>query len=343
MSGADEGFLAASYDVLDGMLDLAGAMASHRKGVRPFLGPWASRPMNAKLRNLEKGFEPLWRERLNIIEKPSAEKEAPVPRDLIQMMLEYAVKERPKEAHSLADMTKRLAVSNFGTMHQTIISLHNIFLNVLDSDQEFNTISVLRDEVRTVLGDGDGDSDTTSKHWTRAKVASMTRTDSANRETMRVNSFIGRTVQRLVVAKEGLVTEDGIRLPQGTMVSILAHPSQTDAEAFADPLKYDPFRFSRQREAAADPATGRPGLSNLSFASTSADYLPFSHGRHACPGRFLVDFEMKMILAYAVTNYDMEFPESYGGKRPPISWFAGFGIPPLEAKIRVRRKKKVAA
>lgn len=150
-------------------------------------------------------------------------------------------------------------------------------------------------------------------------------------------------MQRLVVAKEGLVTEDGIRLPQGTMVSILAHPSQTDAEAFADPLKYDPFRFSRQREAAADPATGRPGLSNLSFASTSADYLPFSHGRHACPGRFLVDFEMKMILAYAVTNYDMEFPESYGGKRPPISWFAGFGIPPLEAKIRVRRKKKVAA
>lgn len=322
------------------MLDLAGAMATHRKALRPFLGPWASRPMNGKLRDLEKGFEPLHKERLNLISQLDTEKDAPVPQDLIQMMLQYAVKERPQEAHNLGDMTKRLAVSNFGTMHQTIITLHNIFLNVLDSDAEFDTMAVLRDEVKRVLG-GDDD-DTTSKNWTRAKVSAMTRADSANRETMRVNSFIGRTVQRLIVAKEGLVTEDGIRLPQGTMVSILAHPSQTDKEAFVDPLKYDPFRFSRQREAAADPSTGRPGLNNLSFASTSADYLPFSHGRHACPGRFLVDFEMKMILAYAVMNYDMEFPESYGGKRPPLSWFAGFGIPPLEAKIRVRRKKEAA-
>ncbi|CAG9951085.1 unnamed protein product [Clonostachys rosea f. rosea IK726] len=332
---ADEGFVQSCYDVLDGMLDTAGAMASSLKIFRPFLGPWASRAMPAKLRDLSGRIEPLYQERMRILRDQLTEKDSK-PQDLIQMMLQYAVNERPKEADSLDDIAKRLALSNFGTMHQTILTLHNLILNIIDSDTEFDTVSILRDEVTSVLGQGN---DTTSVQWTKSKVAAMVRTDSVARETLRVNSFIGRTVQRLVVAPSGITTPDGIQLQRGTMVSILAHQSQTDEDYFKDSLKFDPFRFSREREAAADEVTGQPGLSHLSLVSTSAKYLPFSHGRHACPGRFLVDFELKMIMAYAVKNYDLEFPEQYGGKRPPNSWFSGFGIPPLDAKIRVRRKK----
>ncbi|VUC27910.1 unnamed protein product [Clonostachys rosea] len=334
---ADEEFVKSCYDVLDGMLDTAGAMATSLKVFRPFRGPWASRPMRGKLQDLAKRIEPLYQERMNILRGQSTEKDSK-PQDLIQMMLQYAVNERPEEANCLDDIAKRLALSNFGTMHQTIITLHNLILNIIDSDTEFDTVSVLRDEVTNVLGQG---SDTTSKQWTKAKVAAMVRGDSVARETLRVNSFIGRTVQRLVVAPEGVMTPDGIQLQRGTMVSILAHQSQMDEASFKDPHKFDPFRFSREREAAADEATGQAGLAHLSLVSTSAKYLPFSHGRHACPGRFLVDFELKMIMAYAVKNYDLEFPEEYGGKRPPNTWFSGFGIPPLEAKIRVKRKKVV--
>ncbi|KAH8887206.1 cytochrome P450 [Thozetella sp. PMI_491] len=332
----DEAFVNSCYGVLDGMLDAAGAMAAVRRVFRPIYGRWASRIMPPKINDMKTRLHPLFKERMEILQQQATDKNMKVPQDVLQMMLQYAAKERPDEACNLDDMTRRLAVSNFGTMHQTIITLHNIFLNVLDSDKEFNTISVLREEVAKVLGDG---TDTSSMKWTRAKVSSMTRADSVARETLRAHSFIGRTVQRLVIAPEGVVTEDGIRLPRGTMVSILAHQSQTDSDTFKDPFKYDPFRFSRPREAAADAATGRPGLTNLSFVSTSSDYLAFSHGKHACPGRFLVDFELKMILAYAVMNYDLEFPESYESKRPPNTWFSGFGIPPLDAKIRVRRRR----
>ncbi|KAI1342285.1 cytochrome P450 [Xylariaceae sp. FL0016] len=339
----DEAFVNSCYAVLDGMLDTAGTLAATRKFLKPLHGPWAARAMKAKLNDLKTRIEPLHRERLAILEQRAAGENVVEPQDLFQMMLAYAAKERPAELRNLDDIVGRLAVSNFGTMHQTVITLHNIFLNVIDSDREHATATELRREVaRVIMGDASaspGAAYTGTHPWTRAKVSAMTRADSVARETLRAHSFIGRTVQRLVIDPRGLTTEDGVHLPPGTMVSILAHQAQTDPTSFADPETYDPFRFARPREAAADRETGRPGLSHLSFVSTGSDYLPFSHGKHACPGRFLVDFELKMVLAYVLMNYDMEFPESYEGKRPPNFWFAGFGIPPIEAKVRVRRRK----
>ncbi|KAI1847522.1 hypothetical protein JX266_006374 [Neoarthrinium moseri] len=330
----DKSWVQSCYNVLDGMLDVAGAAASYKRFLRPVVAQWTKRAMPGKLGDLKQRFEPLYRERLSIVERKGVNDNIQGPRDLLGMMMDYAVNERPDEALNLDDMAKRLAVMNFGTMHQTVLTLHNLLLDVLGSDQEFNTVSVLREEVQRVMGPGD----LGCKQWNKAKFQAMTRADSICRETLRVHTFLGRAVQRLVVGKDGLVTEDGIRVPQGAMVSILAHQTQTDADTYKDPHKYDPFRHSRRREAAAEPGTGKPGLHNLSFVATSAENLPFNHGKHACPGRFLVEYEFKLIMAYAVMNYDIELPESYGGKRPPNTWFAGFGIPPLEAKIRVRRR-----
>ncbi|KAH9886190.1 cytochrome P450 [Xylariomycetidae sp. FL2044] len=336
----DDDFIRSCYSVLDGMIEVAGTLAGTPRYLRRFHGPWASRSMSSKIQDLKQRFAPVHRERLSILEREaSSEKHEQSPRDIVHMMMQYAIKERPSEAYNLEDMTKRLAVSNFGTMHQTVIALHNLFLDILDSDAEFNTVSLLREEVtRVIMAGDDDDADTSSRGWSRAKIASMARFDSVARESLRLNTFVGRSVQRRVIAPQGLVLEDGLRLPRGTMVSILAHQAQTDSDSLENPEKYDPFRFSRVREANRDPSDGRLGLSNLSFVSTSANYLPFSHGRHACPGRFLVDFEIKMTMSYALMNYDLEFPSDYGGKRPPITWFSGFGIPPLASKVRVRRR-----
>ena len=255
----DDGFIQSCYSVLDGMLEVAGYVAASPMDVlKPLVARYASRVMKAKLKDLKDRFEPVYRERMQIIRDNAQGKETKEPRDLIQMMLQYASKERPNEANNIDDITKRLALSNFGTMHQSVITLHNFLLNIIDSDAEFNTTAVLRAEIASVIGPDAGSS---TKHWTRAQVASMTRADSAARETLRLHSFIGRTVQRLSVVKEGITTPDGVHLPYGTMVSILAHQAQTDADIVgAEPEKYDPFRFSRTREAAAaSTADGRTG------------------------------------------------------------------------------------
>lgn len=311
------------------MLESAGTVGGARKPFRPYLGRFskAIKSMPAILEDLSKRFALIYKERLQILQNTSDTKS--VPRDLLQMLFQFAVKERPEEASSLEDMTKRLAVLNFGTLHQTVLTLHNLLLNVIGTDKEFDSIALLREEFDRVLG-------ADKNEWTRAKVSAMLRADSMAKETLRVHTFLGCAMERLIIAPEGLTTLDGIHLQQGTKIAILAHQSQADPSSFKDPLKYDPFRYSRQREAKA-------GLNNLSFVSTSSEYLPFNHGKHACPGRGLVDFQFKMMLSYVVRNYDLEFPESYEGKRPANTWFAEFGIPPLAAKIRVRRKKNASS
>lgn len=151
--------------------------------------------------------------------------------------------------------------------------------------------------------------------WTKEKLSNMHKADSVMRETMRVSFPFGNRGLLRKVLKEGVVTKDGIALKKGSIISYLASPAQIDPGKFTDPLKYDPFRFSRQQDSEQDQHTDTSTAET--FVNTSPEYLPFGHGRHACPGRFLVDFELKMIIAYMLRHYDLDFPAEYNGQRPP--------------------------
>jgi cytochrome P450 len=147
---------------------------------------------------------------------------------------------------------------------------------------------------------------------------------------------------RKVISPKGVMTEDGYLLPNGSTLSILSHPIHNGEEFFGNAENFDPFRFSRIQEA---PNQG-PGMeeskgdsSNLSFLATGPTYLPFGHGKHACPGRNLVDFELKIILAEIVTKYDIARAPEYNGKIPEGVWITEAVMPPFGAKIRVRRRR----
>ncbi|KAI0409319.1 cytochrome P450 [Xylaria palmicola] len=327
----DEGYLKTCLDVTNALVINAGLGSASPRLLRPILGRLGGIAASWQIRNLEKYFEPVYRERIHILEEAATNPGMEMPEDHMHIMLRYGLKERSDEALSLHDMTRRLSLANFGSMHQTSIQVVNMLLNIIDSDAEFNTISVLRDEAARVVGDGK------TVVWNKSNVAAMTRADSVARETLRLHAFASRSVSREIMG-DGLVTEDGIALPKGCRVSFIAYCSQTDGDAFENPFKYDPFRFSRVREAEAD-ESGKPGLASLSFVSTGTQNLAFSHGKHACPGRFLVDFELKMIIAYVLMKYDVEFPPEYNGRRPLNHWLVEATFPPEDIRIRVKRRE----
>ncbi|KUI70346.1 Ent-kaurene oxidase [Cytospora mali] len=316
----NKAYLDASLESVDRLVINAGVSTGVPPVLQPIAGRMSGLPVRLSIRKMRKHFEPIYLKRLETLKYAKDDPNHEEPQDHLQMMLRYAEKERPHELQDLDLMTKRLVVANFGSMHQTSIQVTNMLLNILGSDAEFNTIAVLRDEVSRILGPNEG------QGWTKAKVSNMIRADSVAKETLRLNSFGGRAIFRKVLV-DGVVTDGGIELPKGCMINFMSQPAHMDEATYEDAQKYDPFRYSRG--------------GSLSFVSTSPDYLPFSHGRHACPGRFLIDFELKMIIAYVLMNYDIKFPDVYGGKRPENRWVTEAYFPPAGVKIMVKRRKAV--
>jgi hypothetical protein len=238
------------------------------------------------------------------------------PQDHFQIILRFTQKERPHKLN-LHNIRTRLVLANLGSFHQTSIATTNLILNIIKSNAENNTISILRDEISNVLLESGG-------VWSRAAEAKMVR------------------LRKVMVSN--LRTEDGILLPKSCAVSMLTFSIQSDGDLFEDPLKFDPFRYSRMREDVSSTTDDHGKQSNgpttnLNFVSTGPQFLPLGHGRHACPGRHVVDFELKVILDYVLLNYDLEFPEEYKGGRPEVTWMVEVLIPPSAAKIRVRRRE----
>ncbi|UNI13569.1 hypothetical protein JDV02_000299 [Purpureocillium takamizusanense] len=319
---------------IDGLLLNAGITGASPNFLKPVVGRLASLPLSRNIAKLGRHVRPLYEERMRLLHRNKEDPDVPMPQDHYQMMLRYAAEHMPEELNP-DDMCRRLCVANFGLIHLPRVQLTNMILDILGSDAEFDTVAVLRDEIARVIGAApDGT-------WTKAKAAAMSRIDSVARETLRTHSFANRTVPRKVLV-DGLVTEDGVSLPKGAMVSLFNRGPQTDAEHLEEPCKYDPFRFSRLREAASD-AEGRPGLGSLSFTSTSKQYLPFGHGKTACPGRFIVDFELKMITSYLLMHYDICFPPENEGRRPPNIWLLETLVPPPGVKIMVKKRLGVSS
>jgi len=80
---------------------------------------------------------------------------------------------------------------------------------------------------------------------------------------------------------------------------------------------------------------GEP-FKKFDMISTSAQFLPFSHGRHACPGRFFAAAEIKIMLAYMLRTYDMKLVD---GVRPPDVVLMNYLVANPSAEVLFRRRQ----
>lgn len=278
------------------------------------------------------------------------------PNDFMTWLIRDALKRGDQVELKPEILALRVLVVNFAAIHTSTFTVTNTLIDLIASPPEMGFLDGIREEAERVLKESNG-------VWTKAGLAKMIRVDSAIRESMRLSGFSSRGLVRKVKPDAGVTLEDGLHLNKGTQLGISAYSVHHDDTIFEQPKVYDAFRFSRPRETFAasqglsvddvggdnatdekpvsDDATTKAGLSevlkhkNLSMVSTSETFLPFGHGRHACPGRFFAANELKLLIAYMVLNYDIK-PLAV---RPPNTWFADTVLPPMTTTIQVRRKK----
>ena len=128
------------------------------------------------------------------------------------------------------------------------------------------------------------------------------------------------------IVREPYTFSDGTYLPKGTYIAVPADAIQLDESNYPDPTSFVPFRFVDQ----AKEGSGR----KLNMTATSTDFLPFGHGRHACPGRFFAAMELKLMLALVVMKYEVKLD----GPHPKNLWVGTACIPNPKGEVLFRKR-----
>ncbi|KAM7219414.1 cytochrome P450 [Rhypophila decipiens] len=238
----------------------------------------------------------------------------------------------------------RIALVNFAGIHTTAFAVTHALLDLVYSPNREQIIAELRQEIESCLNKygepvDDASETTKQKLWNKTALNAMHKLDSLLRESGRLNSIVHLGLPRKVSAPEGLLTTHSkIRIPKGTVIAVPAYAVFRDPETYPSPDEFRPFRFAEQRTDSTEKNGTRAGKA---FPSTSAEYLGFGHGKNACPGRFFVANELKLVMAHIVLNYDLA-PGEGQMSRPENKWYGMNMLPDLGSRIRVTRREKTS-
>ncbi|KAL2277511.1 hypothetical protein FJTKL_15427 [Diaporthe vaccinii] len=197
------------------------------------------------------------------------------------------------------ETVQNIFIVMFASMHGTsFVALQSLF-SLLGTP---GALAEIREEVNRVSKQELGDSPV----WTRHALGELRMLDSFMKETLRMKPFQEATVQRY--AMTGYTFKDGLHVPAGTVVSFPNLRYNLDPDLVPEADTFDGKRWLRRR-AGFD-------SSKFQFASTAEDSFDWGGGLHACPGRFMAEVTIKLILIYLVTKYDMKLQE--GGPNRPV-------------------------
>ncbi|KAB8244215.1 cytochrome P450 [Aspergillus flavus] len=173
----------------------------------------------------------------------------------------------------------------------------------------------LREEARSVFSPGEMPSLYSLKKLYLA--------DSAVRETLRRNPFSIYGLFHEVMPKEGVVTPSGHHLPQGTWISVPTWAIHHDERMYPEPDRYDPYRFM----------AGTDNKYKSMLTTITENFLGFSLGDHACPGRIYASYLLKSMIAYIMLKYEFRLFST----RPANRAVGVIYLPPVTAEFSIRR------
>ncbi|RYP18529.1 hypothetical protein DL765_003904 [Monosporascus sp. GIB2] len=220
--------------------------------------------------------------------------DTPPHNDMIQWMQDRAKNTGDKSFNEkeLANLQMLTATAAIHTTRLAII--HALY----DLAARPEYIEPLRNEILGVMKDGDGVLQ--KQHLTQMKML-----DSFMKESQRHSPPSVATYQRKAMVPIKL--SNGFNIPAGTIVQCNTNILNETPAEWGDPHAFDGFRFYKLRSRPED-------ANKFQFASPTYDSMQFGFGKDACPGRFFASNQIKIILAYILSHYDIKFEEGVVGR-----------------------------
>ncbi|KAH0430107.1 cytochrome p450 [Colletotrichum camelliae] len=138
---------------------------------------------------------------------------------------------------------------------------------------------------------------------TKRVTSKFEKMDSFIKEVQRFCSPDLTTFQRKATGPVTL--SNGFHLPKGARIEVATGAINADAVLYDNPSEFDGLRFYKKRRT-------EEARSKYQVLSVGKEDLAWGYGRQACPGRFLADMLIKMILVEILKRYDIKMPEGQG-------------------------------
>ncbi|KAH7926847.1 cytochrome P450 [Leucogyrophana mollusca] len=279
-----------------------------------FMAPLVAQYMTtvpASIRRGMKHLRPIIEERQRYLDEYGKEW-ADKPNDLLAWLMDDA----EGRERSVRNLTQRILTVNFAAIHTSSNSFTQA-LYWLAANPQY--IQPLREEVEAIVA---------KEGWSKGAMVKMRKVDSFLKETQRIDGIGCLSMGRK--ALKDFTFSDGTFVPKGTIVSVASYATHHDDTVYENADVFEPFRFADLREEEGEAVKHQ-------MVSTNLEYLPFGHGRHACPGRFFAANELKAMLAHIVVAYDVKL-EGDGPRPSNLNFGSAFGANP-KAKVMFRRRK----
>ncbi|KAH9897770.1 cytochrome P450 [Cubamyces lactineus] len=282
-----------------------------------FLKPLVGRLSNHVRGTLHKAIprlKPIIDERRQLMEK-FGDDWPDKPNDMLQWIMDIA---RTRD-YSDEAIVRRILLINFAAIHTSSNTVTHALYHLAERPEY---LKPLREEIKSVVAE---------EGWTKNAMGRMWKLDSFMKESQRYNGIgLGSLTRK---ALKDVTLHDGTFIPRGSIVMAASDATHHDDSNYADADVFDPFRFSRMREADGEGTKHQ-------FVNTTLEYIAFGHGKHACPGRFFAANELKSLLAVIILNYDLKLGGD--GSRPP-NMYLGFAVIPAPKGKVLFKKREVEA
>lgn len=278
---------------------------------RPLKGPlsivvkWINR---FSMAGYNRHLQPIVRERIQAVrqmeemadrkvdENPE-EKSSSLPNDFLTWIVTRAVRRDESPADIEQRVIARLGMANLASIETTTNTMSKCLADITTLGKTQGYLELVIAEAQKVLHD-------CQNRPVKKDIEKLLHIENALKESLRL-AVVFPGLIRQVTSPTGVTLDDDLHLPCGARISVAAYAIHRDDDIWPDATTYNPARHESS-DAPVDQTTAKAPSSRLPMTRTSESFLSFGLGKRACPGRFFVTDELKLLFAHMFTKYEIQ-------------------------------------
>ncbi|KAJ5810971.1 hypothetical protein N7447_010487 [Penicillium robsamsonii] len=232
----------------------------------------------------------------DISENPD-QKPFSLPNDFLTWIVQRAVRRGESPAIIEQRVIARVGMANLASIETTTNTMSKCLADITTLGEAQGYRALVTAEAHKVLRD-------CQNLPVKKDIEKLVHIENALKESLRL-AVVFPGLIRQVTSPTGATLDDGLHLPCGARISVAAYAIHRDDDIWPDAMTYNPARYESS-QAPADQTTAKTPSSRLPMSRTSETFLSFGLGKRACPGRFFVTDELKLLFAHMFTKYEIQ-------------------------------------